>query len=373
MPLLWNSSRLRRCSTTSSSTEKAMGCSPASRSLPSRRTASTRGWAATGSTRSGCSPSRPRTTALTLPCPCPVAPSDPNSSHRTPATRPSRPSSRSRDAKVQAARIGPTACELDGPIPTLNRSKALMVTRTSLSLAGVLRPDRRLGTQLVYQMYCDGMSIPLKRQGPSATNLYDLAVSAEPLELDSSAVASLADKAYVAIRDRLIMPDLRPGDPIDDDELAKDSGVGRTPVREALKRLDGDWLAVRDPGRRAPRRAAERARRTADDERQDLASRIQHLDVTGIDRTELMRWELAVHRAMCRAAGNPHLEDVLIRYDNLATRIFCLFLDRLPTVDEHVGEHVDLLRAIAAGDAEQADDLAREHVLGFERAIRSVI
>ena len=107
MPLLWKSSRLRRCSTTSSSTENAIGCSPASASLPSRRTAATRGSAATGSTRSGCSPSRPRTTALTLPWPCPVAPSDPNSSQRTAATRSRRPSSRSRETKGTAARIGP--------------------------------------------------------------------------------------------------------------------------------------------------------------------------------------------------------------------------------------------------------------------------
>src|SRR3712207_7560221 len=64
-------------------------------------------------------------------------------------------------------------------------------------------------------------------------------------------------------------------------------------------------------------------------------------------RTELMRWDLAVHRAIYRAAGNPHLEDVLIRYDNLATRIFCLFLDRLPTVDEHVRseEHTSELQS----------------------------
>src|SRR3712207_5564697 len=48
MPLLWNSSRLRRCRTTSSSTEKAMSCSPASWSFPSWRTASTRGSAVEG-------------------------------------------------------------------------------------------------------------------------------------------------------------------------------------------------------------------------------------------------------------------------------------------------------------------------------------
>ena len=241
------------------------------------------------------------------------------------------------------------------------------------------------------------MSIPLKRQGPPAINLYDLLVTLAPLELDPSAATSLADKAYVAIRDRLIMLAIRPGDPIDDDELAKDLGVGRTPVREALKRLEGDRLVVSYPRRGtfatgmdisdlahiseiraqleplAARRAAERASRVGHAELDELATGIEDLDVTGIDRTELMRWDLAVHRAIYRAAGNPHLEDVLIRYDNLATRIFCLFLDRLPTVDSHVREHVELLRAIATGDADRADDLAREHVLGFERAIRAVI
>jgi DNA-binding GntR family transcriptional regulator len=226
---------------------------------------------------------------------------------------------------------------------------------------------------------------------------YDAVVTAAPLDLDSSAVTSLADRAYVAIRDRLIMLDIRPGDPIDDDELAKELGVGRTPVREALKRLEGDRLVVSYPRRGtfatgmdisdlahiseiraqleplAARRAAERAVRTAHADLEDLAARIQQLDIARIDRAELMRWDLAVHRAIYRAAANPHLEDVLIRYDNLATRIFCLFLDRLPTVDEHVAEHVELLHAIAAGDADRADNLAREHVLGFEKAIRAVI
>ncbi len=230
-----------------------------------------------------------------------------------------------------------------------------------------------------------------------AANLYDLLVTVAPLDLDPSAATSLADRAYVAIRDRLIMLDIRPGDPIDDDELSKALGVGRTPVREALKRLEGDRLVVSYPRRGtfatgmdisdlahiseirvqleplAARRAAERAVRGGHGDLEELAAHIEQLDVGQVDRTELMRWDLAVHRSIYRAAGNPHLEDVLIRYDNLATRIFCLFLDRLPTVEEHVREHVELLRAIAAGDADRADELAREHVLGFEETIRAVI
>ena len=222
-------------------------------------------------------------------------------------------------------------------------------------------------------------------------------MTAAPLELDV-APASLAERAYLAIRDQLIMLDIQPGEPLDDDQLAKSLGVGRTPVREALKRLEVDRLVVSFPRRGtfatgmdiadlahiseirvqleplAARRAAERAAGPTRAELEKLAARIEALDLLQLDRTEVMRWDLSVHRAIYRAANNPHLEDVLIRYDNLATRIHCMFLDRLSTVDMNVvAEHVALLRTIAAGDADRADDLAREHVLGFERAIRAVI
>ena len=218
-----------------------------------------------------------------------------------------------------------------------------------------------------------------------------------PLGL-ASAPASLAERAYLAIRDQLIMLDIQPGEPLDDDQLAKSLGVGRTPVREALKRLEVDRLVVSFPRRGtfatgmdiadlahiseirvqleplAARRAAERAAGPTRAELEKLAARIEALDLLQLERTEVMRWDLSVHRAIYRAANNPHLEDVLIRYDNLATRIHCMFLDRLSTVDMNVvAEHVALLRTIAAGDADRADDLAREHVLGFERAIRAVI
>lgn len=218
-----------------------------------------------------------------------------------------------------------------------------------------------------------------------------------PRELDP-APGSLADQAYLALRDQLIMLRIQPGEPIDDDRVAKSLGMGRTPVREALKRLEGDRLVVAFPRRGtfatgldiadlahvseirvqleplAARRAAERAPRAMRAELDELAARTELLDVHRTDRTDVMRWDLTVHRAIYRAAGNPHLEDVLIRYDNLATRIHCMFLDRLSTTALHVvAEHVALLRAIAAGDADRADELAREHVLGFERSLRAVI
>ena len=40
-----------------------------------------------------------------------------------------------------------------------------------------------------------------------------------------------ADRAYEIVRERLVMLDIRPGEPINDDRLAAELGVGRTPVR----------------------------------------------------------------------------------------------------------------------------------------------
>jgi hypothetical protein len=132
--LEWKGSRLRRCRTMSSPGSNSIPRPDGRRSLPVSLTLATRSAAAAGSTVSGSSPDSPRTIALTLPWPCPVAPSEPNSSALIPATRSSTPSSASEAANMPAARIGPTVCELDGPMPTLKRSKALMVMSEPLPL-----------------------------------------------------------------------------------------------------------------------------------------------------------------------------------------------------------------------------------------------
>ncbi len=77
------------------------------------------------STDSGCSPSSPSSTALSLPWPLPVAPSEPYSSTLRLAVAASSSSRCNPSAKRHAARMGPTVCELDGPMPILNRSKTL--------------------------------------------------------------------------------------------------------------------------------------------------------------------------------------------------------------------------------------------------------
>ncbi|GAA1437703.1 GntR family transcriptional regulator [Microlunatus lacustris] len=208
---------------------------------------------------------------------------------------------------------------------------------------------------------------------------------------------SLADQAYRQIKDRLIMLDIRPGEPINDVALAAELGVGRTPVREAVKRLETDHLVVSYPRRgtfatvvdvtelgaisdirqllepHAARRAAEHATPALRAEMRETAARIQDLELRAGDRTAFIDEDMAIHQLVYRATGNAHLEDVLVRYDNLATRIWCLVIDRLPALAEHVREHAALLEAVAAGDGDTAAALALEHVTRFESAIRTVL
>ena len=67
-------------------------------------------------------------------------------------------------------------------------------------------------------------------------------------DIDPEAM-SFADQAYLVIRDKLIMLDIRPNEAIVESELAAALKLGRTPVREALKRLEADRLVVSFPRR----------------------------------------------------------------------------------------------------------------------------
>jgi DNA-binding GntR family transcriptional regulator len=206
----------------------------------------------------------------------------------------------------------------------------------------------------------------------------------------------LADRAYNDLRDRIVTLRIAPGAPIDEDVLGSELGIGRTPVREAIKRLALENLVTVFPRRgtfaseinitdladisdvrtqmegHAAYRAAQRITPAQQAELQDLLAELDRSK--GSDDTEaLMALDTRVHRFIHRCAGNPYLEDSLGRYFNLSLRIWYLVLDRLPHLFARVHEHDDLLRAIADGDAEGARAIIAEHIETFEREIRAVL
>jgi DNA-binding GntR family transcriptional regulator len=211
-------------------------------------------------------------------------------------------------------------------------------------------------------------------------------------EIDVS--PSLATRAYHAIRRALVTVEIPPGAPVQEDALARRLQMGRTPVREALKRLETEQLVVIYPRRgvfatdvrpsdlglltevRAPlegeaafhaARRVSRRQRTGLTELRDLAARCpasatEEIDVDG-----------RLHRAVAAAAHNPYLEATLAQYHAHILRVWHLYLDRLPEVTSHLAEMVAVVDAVLAGDAEAARRRAVDHVRSFQRAVDAVL
>ena len=205
---------------------------------------------------------------------------------------------------------------------------------------------------------------------------------------------SLADKAYQAIRELIVSLELAPGAVIDEPELMERLGIGRTPVREGLRRLAHERLVevyprrgmfvtgvdVRELARlsevravlepEAARLAAERA---TDLDRTAIAELLDELGAGGRDDRELMELDERIHGAVYRAAHNDLLEATLGQYYVLALRIWSMALDRQEELEEAVDAHRTLLEAIRDGDGERAAETMRAHVQNFEQAMRRML
>ena len=55
---------------------------------------------------------------------------------------------------------------------------------------------------------------------------------------------SLSDQAYAQLRDKIVHLEFAPGDVLREDSLREDLGIGRTPIREALQRLEREHFVT---------------------------------------------------------------------------------------------------------------------------------
>jgi DNA-binding GntR family transcriptional regulator len=222
----------------------------------------------------------------------------------------------------------------------------------------------------------------------------------EALSPDGTLPGTLAEQAYVRLREEIIRGELPPRALVREEDVAERFGVGRTPVREALQRLrhDGyltilprrgtlvseisitDLAAIYEIRARleswAARLAAERAR---EDDRRQAAKLITELRAhLGRDDYEsLLATDRRIHRFVYSCSKNSFLAETLDHYHNLSLRILHVTMRRYPSLtprlDEVVQEQQQVLDAICRGDGDTAERIATEHIRGFERHIRQVI
>lgn len=186
--------------------------------------------------------------------------------------------------------------------------------------------------------------------------------------------------AYNEIKRRIMSGDFAADDRLREIDVANHLGLGRTPVREALKRLEDEGLLTHEPRRglvvtRIDQRgvtelysmrevlegaAAEFAARHATDaEIDNMAAILEDEHHPDMDAVAL---NLAFHNAIYTAAHNRHL----IRSLNALTDTTYL-LGRSTLATERraalaLQEHASILAAIRARDPQAAGDAARHHI-----------
>lgn len=206
---------------------------------------------------------------------------------------------------------------------------------------------------------------------------------------------TLTDKAYVGLRTLICTGELAPGDCLSEPELQETLGVGRTPIREAIRALAAEHLIEVFPRRGTfvagvdPRnlRAMSEVRaqlepmaaRLAAERRSD-ADLIQFrgalAQLAELEQGDLREQERAlidldsqIHQLIYRATQNAYLANDLDRYYIHSLRIWNLGLGRVGHLRQAVLEHKELLEAIIQGDSDRAFNVMSKHVTEFEAEI----
>jgi DNA-binding GntR family transcriptional regulator len=200
----------------------------------------------------------------------------------------------------------------------------------------------------------------------------------------------ISDRAYEELRERIVTLRLPPGTALREQELMDELEIGRTPLREAVKRLAlenlvavqprsgtyvtsvdaADIVHISEVRAELEAHAAElAARRLTDALRARAEALLAQIAAVGRNPDALMGLDESIHRLIWEASRNPYLIETLERYFVLSLRVWYVVLDRVPGLSTAVLDHAGLLEAVLAGDGDRARDLMREHVIAFEREI----
>jgi DNA-binding GntR family transcriptional regulator len=190
------------------------------------------------------------------------------------------------------------------------------------------------------------------------------------------------ESPYELLKAAIVSGELQPGQQLVESALAEWCGVSRTPIREALRRLQQDGLIDRtDRGMAVKERSPEEIldiydtrivleglagrmaaeRRTTYDLRsmQLLLERAQALPDS--DQEKMMNANKEFHAAVCRATRNESLIDLLGRLNLHLARYPGTTLAYPGRWDEARKEHQELASAIEARDADLAQHIATKH------------
>ncbi len=196
---------------------------------------------------------------------------------------------------------------------------------------------------------------------------------------------SLADQVFDHIETDILTGKYEKGTLLTESKLSEELGVSRTPIREALRRLEQEHL-IEESGKgvvvvgigeddvevifqlrfRIEPLAAQRAAENRSEYQLSLlreAVEFQefYLGKQDADRIKLM--DSQFHETIYKMSGSIVLYDVLLPLHRKIQKYRKVSVSKTSRASDSIAEHRAILEAITAGDGEKAYDLVKRHLL----------
>lgn len=196
-----------------------------------------------------------------------------------------------------------------------------------------------------------------------------------------------SDQAYAKIRNHLLSGAVKPGEQLTEDQLAQITGVSRTPVRDAVRRLEGEMLLVRSESKRIfvadwsrddidemftlrqmlEGHAADRAARrlsAGEIDRLEAVNRKLH-DAVEKDPPDIVRFldaNRSFHEIITEAAQSPRLAQVLAQLVEQPVVLRTARNYSVEDLKQSARDHDELISAFRAGDPGWARAVMGSHL-----------
>ncbi len=216
------------------------------------------------------------------------------------------------------------------------------------------------------------------------------------MEIAKNSSLPLRDVAFETLRESIIKGRLKPGERLFEERLAARLGMSRTPVREAIRKLELEGLVVMEPRKGAVvsaiteknlldvldvRKALEELavklackKMTPEiaDELKDAEDDFERADETG-DLSGMADADIRFHDIIYRSTGNTRLMQLLSNLFEQMYRFRVEYLKIEGSGKTLSKEHRDIMDALAAGDTGRAADAVCLHIDHQVRAVLSAI
>lgn len=208
--------------------------------------------------------------------------------------------------------------------------------------------------------------------------------------------ATLTELAYEMLEEAIVTLRIAPGTALSEQALVEMTGIGRTPIREAIQRLAREHLIVVLPQRGLlvseidvgkqiklleTRREIERlvcrsaARRASEDERRRFSRLADDFTKAAAknDDVAFIRADREFNELCLRAARNEFAEGAMRLFHGLSRRFWYLHYKQSPDMPEMARLHAELALAIAKSEVKRAAEALDRLIDNIESYTRATV